>query len=153
MRKLFCFLLIGFLFACSSKDPFKRLDRLNGLWQTHNSETDLYEEWKKEGRQRLQGKSYTMNGTDSIVFERVQISREDDGIYYTATVKDQNQDQPVQFKLIAEKEYAFTFENKQHDFPQRVIYRFVGRDSLVARIEGINKGEAQSQEFYYHRVK
>ena len=35
---------------------------------------------------------------------------------------------------------AVTFENLQHDFPQRIIYRAVGSDRLVARVEGLRGG-------------
>lgn len=150
MKKIFVLFALASMAACSPDDPYKKLDRLSGLWQTHNSESYLYEEWRKVKNGPFYGKSYTMNGRDSIVFERVEIRQKGDSIYYIPTLTDQP---PVPFALVAQKDYSFTFENKQHDFPQRVIYRFVGKDSLVARIEGINKGEAQSQEFYYHRVK
>jgi hypothetical protein len=153
MKQLMPVLFACLLAACSSKDPFTKLEKLSGLWQTNNSETDLYEQWSKAKGNTMYGKSYTMNGTDSIVYERVEIRKEGEDVFYIPTVKDQNNNQPVSFKLVSSTDSSFTFENKQHDFPQRVIYRFVGKDSLVGRIEGNNKGEDQSQEFYYRRVK
>jgi hypothetical protein len=45
------------------------------------------------------------------------------------------------------------FENPQHDFPQRIGYRREGGSSLVAWIEGNNKGQARRIEFPYRRVK
>jgi hypothetical protein len=155
MKQLLPFILLGLLAACNSKDPFRRFDKLSGVWQAHNSETYLYEEWSKakKNSMTMYGKSYTLNGTDSIVYERVELRQKGEDVFYIPTVRDQNNSQPVPFKLIFSTDSSFTFENRQHDFPQRVIYRFVGNDSLVGRIEGMNKGEEMSQEFYYHRVK
>ena len=47
---------------------------------------------------------------------------------------------------------SVVFENPQHDFPQRVGYRRIGRDSVLAWIEGTQMGKAQRFEFPYRRV-
>ena len=52
-------------------------------------------------------------------------------------------------KEIAEN--AVTFENPQHDFPQRILYRLVDKDTLVARIEGSVGGQARAADFPYKR--
>jgi hypothetical protein len=152
MRYIILFFALFFA-ACSSNDPYKKLDRLSGLWQTDTGEGLLYEEWTKSDNNVMHGKSYMINGSDSMVFERVELSKKDSGVYYIPTVKDQNQSRPVYFKLISSNDTAYTFENKAHDFPQRIIYRFVGNDSIVARIEGDVKGSLQYQEYFYSRVK
>jgi hypothetical protein len=45
-----------------------------------------------------------------------------------------------------------TFENAKHDFPQRIVYRRHGRDSLIARIEGVRNGRVRGIDFPYARV-
>ncbi len=47
---------------------------------------------------------------------------------------------------------AVTFENLQHDFPQRVIYRLAAGDRLAARIEGTRQGAALGIDFPMRRV-
>ena len=47
---------------------------------------------------------------------------------------------------------AVTFENLAHDFPQRVMYRRVGGDSLVARVEGTRAGRTRGVDFAYRRA-
>lgn len=42
---------------------------------------------------------------------------------------------PVPFRLVRADSASATFENLAHDFPQRIAYRRVGPDTLVARIE------------------
>jgi hypothetical protein len=39
------------------------------------------------------------------------------------------------------------FENEQHDFPQQISYQKLSRDSLVAEISGVIKGEFRAQQF------
>jgi hypothetical protein len=39
------------------------------------------------------------------------------------------------------KEIKFIFENKEHDFPQKIIYHFVSESKLNASIEGEEMGK------------
>ena len=43
------------------------------------------------------------------------------------------------------------FENLEHDFPQRIIYRRDG-DSLTGRIEGVSMGKERAVDFPLKRV-
>jgi hypothetical protein len=144
-----------FFVACSSNDPYRKMGKLSGLWQMQTDDGILYEEWSKRNGDNMFGKSYMMRGSDSTVFERIAIAKTDSGVYYIPTVKDQNEDQAIYFKMISFENSIFTFENKRHDFPKRIIYRFVNNDSIVARLEGDNnsKGEMQVQQFLYSRVQ
>ena len=47
---------------------------------------------------------------------------------------------------------AVIFENPAHDFPQRIIYRRRGADSLLARVEGMRGGRLRGLDFPYRRV-
>jgi hypothetical protein len=47
---------------------------------------------------------------------------------------------------------SVVFENAQHDFPQRVGYRRVSADSVLAWIDGTSNGKKQRVEFPYRRV-
>jgi Domain of unknown function (DUF6265) len=44
------------------------------------------------------------------------------------------------------------FENAQHDFPQRIVYRRVGSDSLRAAVEGTMGGRERSIPYPYRRI-
>jgi len=48
---------------------------------------------------------------------------------------------------------SVVFENLRHDFPQRIIYRRVSEDSLIARIEGMINGAKRSIDFPYRKIK
>ena len=47
---------------------------------------------------------------------------------------------------------SVVFENPEHDFPQRVGYRRIGADSVLAWIDGTSNGKKQRMEFPYRRV-
>jgi hypothetical protein len=68
-------------------------------------------------------------------------------------VSNQNNQQPVYFKLISKEDGRYIFENKEHDFPQRVIYHLVSNDAVHARIEGVRNGQERGSDFKYSRVK
>jgi hypothetical protein len=44
------------------------------------------------------------------------------------------------------------FENLQHDFPQRIIYRSLSGDRLAARIEGVRGGLLKGIDYPMKRV-
>jgi hypothetical protein len=56
------------------------------------------------------------------------------------------------FVAAAVSESSVTFENPQHDFPQKVIYRLQAGDRLVARIEGIRNGMPRAVDFPMQRI-
>lgn len=114
----------------------------------------LYESWKRIGRHELKSKSYKFNGQDTVLLERVSLKQENNEVFYIPIVEDQNNRQPVKFKLISVSDRKFTFENKEHDYPQRIIYTLVSKDSVVARIEGTTKtGQQGGSNYYFSRVK
>ena len=45
------------------------------------------------------------------------------------------------------------FENKEHDFPQRIIYRLDSDGDLLGRIEGILDGMDRAADFPMTRTK
>lgn len=55
------------------------------------------------------------------------------------------------FKLIRGNNHEAIFENAQHDFPQRVIYRLQRDGSLLGRIEGKIKGKEKTVDFPMNR--
>ena len=47
---------------------------------------------------------------------------------------------------------SVVFEAPEHDFPQRVAYRRLGSDSVLAWVEGTMNGKLRRIEFPYRRV-
>ena len=132
---------------------FKPLHGLTGLWKMDGKRGALYEEWQVSGDNQLTGRSYKINNNDTIVLENVVIALQGNTIFYTPVVRDQNNQQPVPFKLISYNNNRYVFENKEHDYPQRVIYELVSSNELRARIEGSKNEKEMATDFNYSRVK
>jgi hypothetical protein len=45
------------------------------------------------------------------------------------------------------------FENLEHDFPQRIIYRLIADGKLLGHIEGVVDGAERSADFPMTRMK
>ena len=130
---------------------FKQLHALEGKWMMKTKKGYMGEEWVKINDDYLQNKGFYVKGTDTIITERVALKRTAEGIFYTSTVEDQNNQQPIPFKLTFSEKQVFVFENPLHDFPKRIIYELVSADSIHAYIDA-GAGKAGRQDFYYHKV-
>lgn len=154
MRKIFIAIIITFslsaFIAGSNKQTFKELYTLEGSWKMNTKRGAVCEEWKKVNRNYLQSKGYMIKGKDTLISERIALTNTKEGIFYTSTVEDQNNKQPIAFKMTGSENNMFVFENPQHDFPKRIVYKFITADSLHAYIDdGTETGKRQN--FYYKR--
>jgi hypothetical protein len=145
---------ITFLSAFSlivSKKVFKKLYKLEGTWKMNTKRGAICEEWKKVNKNYLQSKGYMIKGNDTVVNERVALTYNKEGIGYTSTVEDQNNKKPVVFKMTKAENNMFVFENPEHDFPKRIVYKFITADSLHAFVDEGNDESKKRQNFYYKR--
>jgi Domain of unknown function (DUF6265) len=141
--------LSAFIISGNNK-TFKKLYTLEGTWKMTTKRGAVCEEWKKVSKNYLQSKGYMVKGKDTIISERIALTNTKEGIFYTSTVEDQNNKQPVAFKMTRSENNTFVFENPQHDFPKRIVYKLVTADSLHAYIDdGTETGKKQN--FYYKR--
>lgn len=60
--------------------------------------------------------------------------------------------EPAEFVSTTLTDSMVVFENLGHDFPQRVIYRRAGSDSLNASVEGTARGKQRTVSFPYART-
>ncbi|MDL2238777.1 DUF6265 family protein [Bacteroidales bacterium OttesenSCG-928-K03] len=140
---VFCLLLVGFLISCgNNSNPISKAEWLIGTWVFEDDFGNVsYETWKKISKNELQGKSYVLSKGDTVVFEILNMIQQDDNLYYTALVPEHNNDSTISFPLKSITEDEMLFENLQHDFPQKISYRKISNDSLIAKISGIMDGE------------
>ena len=146
--RLTLFSLCILLTAChTGKTTLADLEWLVGDWHRVEDHKTYFENWKRVDAQHLQASGFVLKGIDTIMQEQILLEERSDGIYFIPTVKDQNEGKPVEFKLLQPKHGEFIFENKEHDFPQRIIYAHPHPDTLDARIEGLSKGKLRT--FYF----
>jgi hypothetical protein len=137
----------------NEKDKIKTVHWLLGQWETQSLDGTLTETWKKANDSTYTGQSYFMKGTDTIHTETIVLQQIGDELNYNANVKGQNDDKPVAFILTETNEKQLVFENLKHDYPQKISYTQVSKDSLVAEISGVQSGKPSSEKYTMLRTK
>lgn len=127
-----------------------RLSWFSGFWRMETGNRLIDEFWTPVVNNRMEGNSVTkINGkiTDQ---ETIVIDQDSTGgIYYRAKPSRQK---GTSFALVSLDSMKAVFENMKHDFPQRIIYRKISDDSLIASIEGIVKKKNKTIFFNYRKV-
>lgn len=93
------------------------------------------------------GISRTIRDGKMMEFEFMSIREVNGRLSFVAVPSGQKQ---AVFPLVRGTATELVFEDPQHDFPQRVIYRNVN-GVLAARIEGEVNGKSRSADFPYRR--
>ena len=126
-----------------------KLEWLAGTWAHEKDGVTVRETWLAPKDGVMAGVGQTNRPGRKPFVEYVKISAEPAGATFTATLPGQP---PTPFVLLPGKDGEAVFENKAHDYPQRVIYRRCGED-LCAAVEGVVKGKLQREEWRYRRLK
>jgi Domain of unknown function (DUF6265) len=149
---LLCLLLLPTLALAQEKTfTINDLAWLKGCWSSSRNGRETTEHWLKPAGGTMLGISRTVVNGKTVEFEFTQIRQDEKGdIFFIAKPSGQPE---ATFKLIKGNATEVIFENPQHDFPQRVIYRLQGKDSLLGRIEGVSKGKEKSVDFPMTRAR
>jgi hypothetical protein len=166
MRLTLKYFILAFIFcSCNENHPgsqnkgdeilqiIAHLKWLTGTWKSVSNEGILYEVWKKENDSLISGQGFLISGTDTLFSEKLELQQKGKDLFYVATVKGQNNEQPVSFKFIEFNKGEFNFVNKDHDFPQRIIYKNPQPDFLCTRIEGTKNGKFRKSDSNFLKVK
>ncbi len=119
-----------------------------GCWRLDGSTRLVEEMWMAPSGGALLGVGRTVSGGRAVAHEFMQIRERDGVLTFIALPSGQAE---AAFPLLRAGARELVFENRAHDFPQRVIYRLQG-EMLVGRIEGVQNGKEQSADFPMKRV-
>lgn len=149
-RALILLLLVTTILSAKAQKSLTPFNFLLGNWEMKTAKGKTTEHWVKS-KDSLNGKSYKHNlKGESVLQETVVIKRIKDGFYFCVTGAG-NKDR-VDFKLVSSEKDKLVFENKQHDFPQRIVYQQKGKNELFAYIEGVINGKETKIDFPYQRI-
>jgi Domain of unknown function (DUF6265) len=136
--------------AQAQEHPTSTLSWLAGCWASEGGEPGSGEQWMAPAGGTLLGVGRTVRRGATIEHEFLQIRTNVEGrLVYIARPSGQPE---ASFVATAVTEAAVTFENLEHDFPQRVSYRRIDRDRIAARIEGRRGGEMRAVDFPMQRT-
>jgi hypothetical protein len=127
-----------------------KLGFIAGCWtMVRPNGTKIDEQWFAPSGGAMVGMSRSVRDGKLREYEFMRIAPGDDGKLRYVAIPSGQPEAAFPVKDIADG--AVTFENPEHDFPQRILYRLVDKDTLVARIEGSVGGQARSADFPYKR--
>lgn len=144
---------IAFLSCKQEQKPLETIGWLQGTWVSQTQRGPLYEDWLKTGDSGYAVKSFYLFQTDTVYFEKVAVTEAQNKIHYTVRVAADTKQEPVDFVSIALDSDSMVLENKRNPFPQQIIYRKKGTDSLVAEITGLMAGRKVSEFFPMKKIR
>lgn len=151
MRLAFTLLAIALATSAQAApaDYLAKLSWLAGSWIEQKAATTTRETWLPPLGGAMAGAGQTNASGRKARIEHMTITAEAAGVTFTAIVPGQP---PTPFVMLPGPDGEAIFENKAHDFPQRVIYRRCG-EQLCARIEGTVRGQPAAQDWTYRRLR
>ncbi len=161
MKKIVIYSCIILLFAAFSDKrnlPATNMHSfgwLIGNWKMETKKGVIHEKWRSSNDSTLSGKSMLVRNTtgDTVFLEKVKLVYRNNGYFYIPVAEGQNNNRPVEFKITSFNETGFVAENPEHDFPKRILYTLVTKDSIHAIVDGGPAMPQKKSDFYYSRQK
>ena len=133
-----------------SEASLKNLAWLAGCWEGRQGQATIEEIWSRPAGGSMLGLGRTVKAGKTTAYEFMQFREENGSLVF---LPQPGGGERTSFPLKDSFGEKLTFENKEHDFPQRVIYERKGPASLLAAIEGIYQGKEQREEFQMIKVR
>jgi hypothetical protein len=157
MKKISLILLLLLtILSCKKGEKtnlLNEIDWLIGTWENNSDKGNLLEIWKKENDSVYSGQSFYIKAKDTLHFETIQLKQISDSLVYSSSVKGQDNDLALDFRLTSKTQNQFVFENPKNDYPKKIVYKLITRDSLVAIISGIQQGKTSRETFSMKKIK
>jgi hypothetical protein len=120
-----------------------------GAWAGQEDGLRMEEHWTRGDSSLMVGMHQKVTSDGRKTFEFLRIERRDGKLVYLA-MPQARPETPFPAKSVSSNRVIF--ENRAHDYPQRIIYWREGDARLCARTEGTIKGKAESEEWCWGRM-
>ena len=135
-------------------DELEKANWLLGEWEKTDSLGTLKEIWTEYDDSTYVGESYyIINKKDTLHNEKIELMQTGEHLIYSATIKGENNDEPIPYQMTTDEDSLVVFENPKHNFPQKIEYKLAKNNVLTAKISGKLKGKATSQSYPLKRIK
>lgn len=121
---------------------------MEGAWSGEKDGVAMEELWTSPRGGALLGLHRDVKAGRLVSWEFLRIQATDAGTFYYASPRSAP---PTSFKLVETGEKRAVFENKEHDFPQRILYWVDTKGALHARIEGPQGDKTVAEEWVWTR--
>ena len=134
--------------AATAPTETERLAWMEGRWVGEKDGVVMEERWTAPLGGALLGVHADVKAGRLVSWEFLRIDTTGEGTFYFASPRSAP---PTPFKLLELGGERVVFENKDHDFPQRILYWLDAAGALHARVEGSRGGRALSEEWAWTR--
>lgn len=131
-------------------DGVAALAWLEGRWVGEKDGVSMEELWTAPRGGALLGLHSDVKAGKLVSWEFLRIDTTAEGTFYFASPRSRP---PTPFKLVESGEQRLVFENRQHDFPQRISYWLDAQGALHARIEGPQAGKTVGEEWVWTKAR
>lgn len=126
-----------------------RLSWLAGCWERMSAGGSLEEQWMAPRGGMMLGMSRMVREGRAVAYEALRIEEREGALVYVADPSGQTR---TEFTSVEVTDTSAVWENPEHDFPQRIVYRKGRPDSLFARAEAERDGAMRGVDFRLGRV-
>jgi hypothetical protein len=150
------FILVLTLISCKKSNEGSKIllaDWLPGKWENKTADGNLLEIWKKTNDSIYDGASYFIKGKDTLHFETIQLIQKGEDLLYVSTIRGQNNDKPATYKLLNSTEKQLVFENPKIEYPKKIVYNQITKNSLGIEISGTQEGKPSLEQYKMSRIK
>ena len=155
-HKLIIMAAIAFsITSCEKKNDYKELKEmnwLNGTWTDNYLDRKYTESWQMENDSTYKGHSHIENNKTSSN-ESISLRQRGDSLYFIVNVDNQNGGEAISFTLTSSADDQYVFENPDHDFPTKIVYKKINNDSIFAEISGKLNGKYRTVDFPMKRKR
>ena len=141
-------LFVTYLVA-SGRPVLEDIQWMVGHWAGTQNGVEMEELWTAPKGGVMLGLHRDVASGRPAFFEYLRIEERSDAVVYIASPRGEG---ATEFLLTSVDGETAVFENPDHDFPQRIIYRRVD-DRLIARVEGEVGGETKSREWEWQLLE
>ena len=137
----------------TEKEKIKSSNWLLGKWENKSVDGSLTESWKKINDSTFQGSSHFIKDKDTLHYESISLEQIEDSLYYKTTIKGQNNSKPVSLNQTLSDEKQLVFENIKNDYPQKINYTKISKNSFTVEISGMQQGKPSSEKYIMSKIK
>lgn len=142
-------LLVGQAAEQPPMHDVSRLAWMAGCWEQRAGATITHESWMAPEGGAMVGMSRTVAGGAMRAWEALRIVSDSGRLVYVAQPNGRS---TTAFPARLTSDTLAVFENPAHDFPQRIAYRRLSADSIVARISAERDGKTRGMDIRMKRV-
>ena len=149
-RRVWLAVLLAGLCRTVSAGDVENLSWLEGRWTGEKDGVASEEMWTSPTGGALLGMHRDVKGGRAVSWEFFHVGTTAEGTFFFASPRSAP---PTPFKLVESGGKRVVFENKAHDFPQRILYWLDEKGALHAKIEGPQDGQTVSEEWTWTKTR